>query len=210
MGDYILSFKSRWIELFYVPPFPDADGRPTSGHLPDPHRFLLKYPEVVFTGASLSEPQPNPESPDNSLIVYILAYQTVVGFFYFRATIYNSVYKPSGPTATVGIDLVGVYELGKPRTIGGGPRLVQLGAWLGQEGKRGIWIERSPNELKRFVVAASFDQSGPAGVPVESGDDLRQLREIAPRIELTNDVFIIKSMSPNGERTVPKNYSSAE
>jgi len=163
---------------------------------------------VVFTGASLSEPQPNPESPENSLIVYILAYQTVVGFFYFRVTIYNPDYIPSGPRATVGIDLIGVYELGKPRV--GSPRLVQLGAWLGQEGKRGIWIERSPNQLKRFVVAASFDQSGLAGVPMESGDDLRELRKIAPRIERTSDVFIIKSQSPNGERTVPKNHASAE
>ena len=40
---------------------------------------------------------------------------------------------------------------------------------LGPEGKRGIWIERSSN-LKEFVVAASFDQSCSACVPVEPGD----------------------------------------
>jgi hypothetical protein len=201
VGDHILSFKSRWIELHYAPPFSDPDGQVTPQHGTRFHRVHLNYPEVAFRGASLSEPQSNPESLGNSLIVYILAHQMVVGFFYFRITIYNPDYVPSGPRARMDIDLIGVYELNKPRMgIGqeSGPRLA-FGAWLGPEGKRGIWIERSSNQLKRSIVAVSFDQSGSAGVPVESGDDLQELCEIAPRIESIGDVFIADSWNTNGE-----------
>ena len=201
VGDYILSFKSRWIELLYVPPFPGADRRLTSRHGPDHHCLRLNYPEVAFAGASLSEPQPNPESPDDSRIVYVLARQLAGGLFYFRVTIHNPDYAPSGPKAGMDLDLLGVYKLNKNRVGIRGktdPRLV-LGAWLGSEGKRGIWTERSSHELNRSVVAASFNQSPSAGVPVESGDDLQELCELAPRIESTGSVFIVDSWNPDGE-----------
>jgi len=114
VGDFILSFRLSWVELFYIPPYPDADGRPTSDYGPSPYRFHLEYPDVAFTDVSLSEPQPNPEFPGNSLIVCILAYQSALGFFYFRATIHSPDYLPSGPRVKVDIDIVGVCELGKP------------------------------------------------------------------------------------------------
>jgi hypothetical protein len=200
VGDYILSFRFRCIELHFAPPFTDPDGRLASKHETYLHRVHLNYPEVTFAGVSLSEPQSNPESPGNSLIVYILVYQTIIGFFYFRVTIYNPDYIPSGPRARMDIDLVGVYELGKLRAGTGqesGPSLA-IGAWLGLEGKRGIWIERSLKRLKGSVVAVTFDQSSSTGVPVESGDDLQELCEIAPRIESTG-IFTIESQNPNGE-----------
>ena len=201
VGDYILCFTPRWIGLFYVPPFSGVDEGLVSEHECTSQIFLLKYQELVFQGASLSEPQPNPESPDSSRIIYILAYHTTVGFFYFRVTIYDPDYTPSGPRARMDVDLVGVYELDKPQEgVRGmsGPRLV-LGAWLGPEGKRGIWIERPLNEVKRFVVAVSFDRSCSAVVPVELGDDLQELCEIAPQIESTADIFVVESWNPNGE-----------
>jgi hypothetical protein len=48
----------------------------------------------------------------------------------------------------MGVDLLGIFRKGQD---------LALGAWLGPEGKRGIWIKRSSNELMRFVVAVSFD-----------------------------------------------------
>jgi len=201
VGDYILSFRSRWIELLYVPRFLDADEQPASERGPDPYLFGLNYPEVALTGASLSEPQPNPESPDNSRIIYILAHQTTIGFFYFRVTIYNPDYVPSGPRARMEIDLIGVLGLGEPYVgikAKRGPRLA-LSAELGPEGKRGIWVERSLGGLKRFIVAVTFDQNPPAGVPVESGDNLQELCEIAPHMESMQDVYIVESWNPNGK-----------
>lgn len=201
VGDYILSFRSRWIDLLYIPPFHDDDERPTSKCGPNPYAFHLNCPEGAFTGASLSEPQPNPESPDNSRIIYILAHQTTVGFFYFRVTINNPDYVPSAPGARTDIDLVGVYGLGEPQVGIKEKRgaCLALGAELGPEGKRGVWVERSLGGLRRFVVAVSFNQSSLAGVPVESGDDLQELWKIAPQIESTADVFIVESWNTNGE-----------
>ena len=190
MGDYLLSFRSRRIELLYVPPFPDADEQLVYEHDPTSHPFHLRYKGVVFQGASLSEPQPNPESPDDSRIIYILAHETTVGFFYFRVTVYNPDYAPSEPRARMDVDLVGVYELDKLQAgIGGidGPRIA-FGISLGPEGKRGTWIERLSG-LKEFVVAASFDQGSLACVPVGSGDDLQELCQNAPRIESVSNVF---------------------
>ncbi|KAF9649209.1 hypothetical protein BDM02DRAFT_1948733 [Thelephora ganbajun] len=201
VGDYILSFRSTCIELLSVPPFPDTDGQITYETNPASYRFHLNYPDLAFTGASLSEPQQNPESPEDSRIVYILAHQTTIGFFYFRVTIYNPDYVPSGPRARMDVDLLGVYELRRPRVRHReevGTRLV-LGGRLGPEGKRGLWTERSLSKLKRFVVAASFDQSCSEAVAVESGDDLRELCEIAPRIESTSDVFVVDSWSPDDD-----------
>ena len=201
VGDYILSFRSRWIELLYVTPSLDADEQPPFEHGPDPHLFHLNYPEIALTGASLSESQPNPASPEKSRVIYILAHQTTVGFLYFRVTIYNPDYVPSRPGARMEIDLVGVFGLGEPREgikEKRGQRLA-LGAELGPEGKRGIWVERSLGGLRRFIVAVTFDRNPPAGVPVESGDDLKELCEIAPHIESTEDVFIVESWNPNGE-----------
>ena len=71
------------------------------------------------------------------------------------------------------VDLVGVYELGGPHG-GHGEELglfLALRSWLGPEGKRGVWIERSSSTLTHFAVAVSFDRSCSAVVPVESGDD---------------------------------------
>ena len=201
MGDYLLSFRSRRIELLYVPPFPDADEQLVYEHDPTSHPFHLRYKGVVFQGASLSEPQPNPESPDDSRIIYILAHETTVGFFYFRVTVYNPDYAPSEPRARMDVDLVGVYELDKPQVgaMGTNGQHLAFGSSPGPEGKRGIWIVRPANKLKRFIVALSFDQSCPlVRVPVESGDDLRELCEIAPRIESKTDVFVIDSWDPSG------------
>lgn len=202
MGDYILSFGSRRVELLYAPPFPDAGEQSTSKRDPNSRPFRLSYRGAAFTGASLSEPQRNPESLDDSRIVYVLARGLTVGFFYFRIKIYHPDHTPSEPRARMDIDLVGVYELSKPRVgirVMGGPRLA-LGVWLGPEGKRCVWIERSSNALTRSIVAASFGRGPPAGVPVESGDDLRELCEIAPQIESTGDVFTqVESWNTDGE-----------
>jgi len=200
VGDYILLFMPMRMDLLLIPPSPDTDGQSTSEN-PNRHRFHLKYPGGHFTGASLSEPQPNPESPDDSSVVYVLAHSTTTGFFYFRVTIHNPDYTPSGPRARLDVDLVGVYELRKPelgRRGMFGPCLA-LRSWLGPEGKRGVWIERPLSALVNFVVAVSFDQSCPEVVPVELGDDLGELCEIAPRIESTGDVFIVDTWNPHGQ-----------
>ena len=111
VGDYVLFFRTIWIESYLIPPYTGAGGQPTSENVPNPRRFHLKYSDYGFTGASLSEPQPNPESPGDWRIVYVLAQSTIAGFFYFRVTIYNSGYAPSGPGARMDVDLVGVYEV---------------------------------------------------------------------------------------------------
>ena len=190
VGDYILSFRTRWIELLYVPPFPNVSELLVAGRDPASRPFHLKCGEIAFQSASLSEPQPNPESLDDSRIIYILAYQAKIGLLYFRITIHNPDYSPSVPRARMDVDLVGVYELDKLQAgIGGidGPRIA-FGISLGPEGKRGTWIERLSG-LKEFVVAASFDQSSLACVPVGSGDDLQELCQNAPRIESVSNVF---------------------
>ena len=84
------------------------------------------------------------------------------------------------------IDLAGVYKMYGPQV---GVRMYEPHAAyslsLGPEGKRGTWIER-PSNFKEFVAAASFDQSCPGCIPVESGDDLEELYKNAPRIEVSN------------------------
>ena len=202
MGDYILCFRPKCIQLLSIPPFPNADEQRVSEHHPDPDPFYLTYQGIAFGGASSSGPQPNPESPDNSHIIYILACEPIVGFFYFRVTIYNpDYYGSSGSKAKMNVDLIGVYELEKP-LVGvrgtSGPR-VALTSWLGPEGKRGVWMEYSKTQPKRFIVAVSFDQNHPAGVPLESGDDLQELCKIAPQIESTGDVYVDGSWDRGGE-----------
>jgi len=189
VGDYLLVFRSRQIELHYVPPFPDGDVKLIK-HDSHFHHLRLNYQDAFFTGASISEPQPNPESVNDSRVIYILAYNMVDGFFYFRVTIYNSDYIPLGPRARMDVDILGVSMI---------ERHLALGAWLGPEGKRGIWICRPLNELTRFVVAISFDQSCPAAVPVGSGDDLQELCELAPRIESTGKVLFVDTRDPRGK-----------
>lgn len=204
VGDYVLIFRSRWIELLPVPLFPDADEQSASEsdeNGPDLHRFYLKYQDDRFTGASLSEPQPNPESPDDSRVVYVLVQSTMAGFFYFRVTIHNPDYVPSGLRARMDIDLIGACELRKPQVrcrekLGA---CLALRSWLGPEGKRGIWIERPLSKLMNSVVAVSFDQDCSSAVPVESGDDLQELCEIAPRIESTGVIFTVESWNPHGQ-----------
>ena len=194
VGDHIVSFRRRWIELLFVPPFPDADGQLVSEHDPTPYPFPPPCREVEFGRASLSEPQPNPKPLDNSRIIYILAQHMTVGFFYFRATIYNPDYVPSGPRARMDVDLIGVYEVDKPQVGMGEPRHA-LGSWLGPEGKRGIWIECSLDRCTIFVVAVSFDLGCPAGARAESGDDRC---EITPRITSTDVIFVFESWNPTG------------
>ena len=197
-----------WIELLPIPPFTSPDGQPTPENDPSIYRFHLNYPNGRFASASLSEPQPNPESSDDSRIVYALVHEAATGFFYFRVTIYNPEYAPSGPGARMNVDLVGVYEVGKPQ-MGRGEELgrrLALRSWLGPEGKRGVWIERPLSILMDFVVAVSFDQSSPAAVPVESGDNLRELYKIAPRIASTGEIFIAEAGSIYGERPFKQPY----
>ena len=213
VGDYILCFTSKWIELFYAPPFPDADDEKLILELdPTSHPFHPKCLGFAFDGASLSEPQPNPGCLNTSRIIYILAYQAIVGFYYFRVTIHNSDYAPSGPRARMDVDLVGVYELEKPRAGVGGVDEIRVasGSWLGPEGKRGIWVESLSRKPKRFVVAVSFDQTCSGGVPVDSGDNLEELRKIAPRIESTSDVFVIDYWDPSGGWALTSDYRSVE
>lgn len=103
------------------------------------------------------------------------------------------------------IDLVGVCKLGKPRVgMGEGGVRLSLGAWLGPEGKRAVWIERSLIGHKKLIVAVSFDRHTPAGVPVGSGDNLQGLCEIAPRIE-SSDIFTVESwdLMANGKQSLP-------
>lgn len=202
VGDYALSFRVRQIELSRVPLFPDGDTRSASEHNPTTLPFHLKH--LLLSSASLSEPQSNPESLDNSRIIYVLAHQLSVGFFYFRVTIYDPDYTPSGPGASMDVDLIGVYYLIRSSLITSVPR-------LGPEGKRGFWIELSFKEFERRVVAASFDQTRSAGIPVKSGDDLQELRKITPRIESTAEVFVIPcSRSCDGAWTFQIDYASIE
>ena len=186
------------MQLLYVPPFPDAGEQLVSAHDHTSHPFHLRYRGFPFDGASLSEPQPNPESLENSRIIYILAREITVGFFYFRVTIYNPDYTPSGPGARMSVDLAGVFKLNEPRVGVRGINGYSSGLWLGPEGKRGIWMERLKDHSKRFVVAVSFDQSR-AGVTAESGDELQELCEGAPRIESIRDVFVDGSRDHGGE-----------
>lgn len=188
VGDYLLVFRHRWMELHYIPPFPDAGGQLISTHDSYSYRFHLNYPDLSFTGASMSEPQPNPESVNDSCIIYILTHQAVHGFFYFRVTIYNPDYVPLGPRARMDVDLLGSFRI----------RRLALAAWLGPEGKRGIWMERSA-DAQTSVVAVSFDQSCPEAVPVESGVSLRGPFRLAPRIESTNEIFTVDTRYPNGK-----------
>lgn len=176
----MLVFRESRMELHYVPPFPDAGGQLAVKYDPDFYRFYLNYDDLPFTGASVSEPQPNPESVDDSCIIYILAQQAVIGFFYFRATIYNPNYVPLGPKVRMDLDLLWVSRIG--------PTLV-AGALLGPEGKRGIWVEGTASDPARCVVAVSFNQSCPAAVPVQSGGSLEQQLRIAFRIRSTSKVL---------------------
>ena len=179
----ILCFGSRWLDLRHLPPLPNAGEQLISECDPTSHPFNIKCGQAPFQIASLSEPQPNPESLDDSHIIYILGYQATAGLSYFRITIYNPDYSHPGPRARMDVDLVGVYKICRPQA---GIRWT-FGLSLGPEGKRGIWIERSSN-LKEFVVAASFDQSCSTRVPVESGDNLEELYGNAPRIESVSKV----------------------
>ena len=207
VGDYVLCFTSKWVELFYIPPFPDADVHLISELDPTSRPFHLKYQRRSFDGASVSEQQPNPESPDNSRIVYILARQMIVGFFYFRVTIYNPDHAPSGPRARMDVDLIGVYEpevrwMDEPHLVSG--------SLIGPEGKRCICVESSLGGFRMVVVAVSFDQTGSAGVPVRSGGGLEDLCKILPRIESTGDVFVVESWDGNGGRTLPNTCVAME
>jgi len=208
VGDYVLLIRTIWIELHLVPPSTSADGQSTFDNDPSIHRFRLKYSDYRFTGASLSEPQPNPESPSDSRIVYVLAQSTIAGFFYFRVTIYNPECAPSGPGARMKVDLVGVYEAGGPQVRRGEALglCLALRSWLGPEGKRGVWIERSSSTLTNFVVAVSFDHSCLGVVPVESGEDLRELCKFAPWIRSTCDIFIVKPRNAYGERSFKRSH----
>ena len=181
VGDYILCFGSKWIDLRYVPPLPKAGEQLISECDPTSRTFHLQHGGVDFDSASLSEPQPNPKSPNNSRIVYILARRPTVGLFYFRITVYNPDYSPSGPRARIEVDLVGAYELRRPQE--GIVCVFELS--LGPEGKRGIWIERT-SDFEKFIAAASFDQNCSGCISVESGDDLAELCENAPWIEMSN------------------------
>ena len=101
----------------------------------------------------------------------------------------------------MGVDLIGVYEAGRPQA-GRGEELglcLALRSWLGPEGKHVVWIARSSSTLTTFVVAISFDQSCPAVAPVEPGDDLRELRKITPKIQSAGDIFIVEPRSAYGE-----------
>ena len=192
VGDYALIFRAKWIELRRIPSFAEAKAGPAPENRTDHNSFHLKPPDGHFIGVSSSEPQPNPDSPDDSRIVYVLARSATTCFFYFRVTIYNPEYAPSGPQARMSVDLAGVYESGTPparqrEDIG---RCWASKSWLGPEGKRAVWVERPGGKPMDFVVAVSFDTSCPGAVPVEPGDDLEELCEIAPRIESTSDVFI--------------------
>jgi hypothetical protein len=192
VGDYALIFRAAWIELRLVPPFAEAEGGPAPEDHADHHSLHLVSPDGHFIGVSLSEPQPNPGSPGDSRIVYVLARLATACFFYFRVTIYNPEYASSGPRARMNVDLVGVYEPEKQparqrENIG---RCWASNSRLGPEGKRAVWVERPERKPVDFVVAVSFDQSCPGAIPVESGDDLRELCKIAPRIGSTNDVFV--------------------
>jgi len=180
VGDYLLVLRESRMELHYVPPFPDAGGQLTLEYDPGFYRFYLSYPDLPFTGASMSEPQLNPGSVNVSRIIYILAHQAVVGFFYFRATIYNPDYVPLGPRTRMDINLLGVYRIG---------RTLATGALLGPEGKRGIWIEGPPSDPARCAVAVTFDQSCPAAIPVQSGESLEQSMKLLPRIRSTSNVL---------------------
>lgn len=190
VGDHIILFKPICVELHLIPPFTSADGQPILENNTRLYRFHLQYSYHRFTGASLSEPQPNPESLGDSRIVYVLAQSAYAGFFYFRVTIHNPEYVPSGPGARMDIDLVGVYEVGLEAELG--PCLAWR-SWLGPEGKRGVWTKRPLDAATNVVVAVSFDQSYSEAVPVESGDDLQELCEIAPRIKSIGDIYIAKS-----------------
>lgn len=180
VGDYLLVFRESRMELHYVPPFPDAGGQLALKYDPDFYRFYLSYDDLPFTGASMSEPQLNPESVNDSRIIYILVQQAVIGFFYFRATIYNHNHVPLGPKTRMDVDLLWVSRIG---------RTLAAGALLGPEGKRGIWIEGTSGDPARCVVAVSFDQSCPAAIPVQSGESLEQPLKIAPTIRSTSTVL---------------------
>ena len=190
VGDHLLIFRIIGIELL---PVPLQNGQPTTQNDSISYRLRLDSLDSWFTGASLSEPQQNPESPDGSRVVYVLARSVGAGFFYLRVTIYNLEYTPSGPGARMEVHLLGVCEMGKPGVGRGediGPCAV-WGSWLGPEGKRGVWVESPENKRMSLVVVASFDQDCLAAVPVESGDDLGELSEIPSRIVSTGDVFIV-------------------
>jgi len=192
VGDYALIFRATWIELRPIPLFTEAKGAPVPENRTDHHSFHLVPPDGHFIGVSLSEPQPNPDSPNDSRIVYVLARSATTCFFYFRVTIYNPEYASSGPRARMNVDLGGVYESGTPPAIQreGIGKCWASKSWLGPEGKRAVWIERPEVEPMDFVVAASFDTSCPEAVPVKPDDDLWELCTIAPRIKSTSDVFI--------------------
>jgi len=173
VGDYILAFKSCCVELVSISPFPGEEGQ---AHGTDPafHRFHLAHSEL-FSDASLSEPQPSPDSASNSLIVYALACGTCFGCFYFRITIHDPNYVPSGPRAKVDIDLLGFYRLDEYSWL--------YGTLLGPEGKRGFWIQRAPSSRQEILVTVSFDQSRPETMELQSGDDFEEICEAAPPME---------------------------
>ena len=120
IGDYILCFGSRWLDLRHLPPLPNAGEQLISECDPTSHPFNIKCGQAPFQVASLSESQPNPESLDDSHIIYILGYQAIAGLSYFRITIYNPDYSHPGPRARMDVDLVGCTRSANPRRELGG------------------------------------------------------------------------------------------
>ena len=191
VGDYILAFKSCCVELVSISPFPGEEGQ---AHGTDPafHRFHLA-PSELFSDASLSEPQPSPDSASNSLIVYALACGTCFGCFYFRITIHDPNYVPSGPRAKVDIDLLGFYRLEEYSWL--------YGTLLGPEGKRGFWIQRAPSSRQEILVTVSFDQSRPETMELQSGDDFEEICEAAPPMEPGVSTWVLGPWDKGGEYT---------
>lgn len=88
------------------------------------------------------------------------------------------------------VDLLGVYEVKHRGSTGA---CLVPAVWLGTQGKRGLWIER-PLSLRahmRFIVAASFEQSGQGAVAIQSGENLQELSKTVPRIETTGDALVV-------------------
>lgn len=150
-------------------------------------------------GVGLSKPQPNLESPDDSLIVYALARQRDIAS-YFLITVYSPNNALSGPRARMDLSLLGVYEPQDPMEIEA--FWLPSTALVSANGTRAVWAERS-RAFTGMAVVASFNLSCSGAVALQSGDDPRELCGTALRIESTRNIFVAGSPANYGKVNPP-------
>ncbi|KIM88167.1 hypothetical protein PILCRDRAFT_249622 [Piloderma croceum F 1598] len=136
---YILCVGTRTVELHEIPQviLSPEHQNPTSADLPT---FYHHFPEITIRSVSISSIHP---SYPSSSIISILAYDVLHGLFHYN------IHLP-----TLNVQLLGTYSLGTPQNhtvLPGSTRSFVSSCCLGEQGKRGVWIERGRGSTKRSI-----------------------------------------------------------